>query len=266
MLEDAIRVAAVPEIGRPLPFQAPPQFEITLAAAEKHPAYIIWVDDVLYDVAVDAKGLVLYLSTSHPSFKSPEGLQVGSTLDEARAAGAGDFAPTHGWACYAELPSGWRAGTRLAAQTQSCEPKIAWFFKGWPPPPSPEEIPLAALPALGQPLPFQAETRFRTLVSASQTQPSYFIRVDGIAYTVAVDGEGKVNYLATSDPAFRTAEGLHVGSNVDDLRGAGGTGFAYDYIAGCSARLPSGWHAAAEFVAEPLICQAEISWFFQSSD
>jgi hypothetical protein len=266
MLEDAIPVAAEPVLGQPLPFQAPPQFEITLAADEKHPAYIIWVGEVLYDVAVDEKGLVSYLSTSHPSFKTPEGLHVGSSLQEARAAGAGDFAPAHGWACYAELPSGWRAGTRLGAPPEKCEPKIAWFSKGWPPPPSPQVVSLDALPAIGQPLPFQAEPSFLTLVAASQMDFAHQIQVGGIVYTVAVDKEGRVSYLSTSDPSFRTPEGLHVGNDVDEVRAAGGTDFGYEHMAGCSARLPSGWRAGAEFVALPLICRSQISWFFQRED
>jgi hypothetical protein len=266
MLEDAIAVAAVPELGQPLPFQAPPQFEMTLAPDEKHPAYILWVGEVLFDVAVDEEGRVLYLSTSHPSFESPEGLRVGSGLDEIRAAGAGDFAPDHGWACYADLPSGWRVGTRLGTPPETCEPKIAWFFKGWPPPPSPRAIPLAALPAIGQPLPFQAESSTLTLVAASQMDFSHLVQVGGIVYTVAVDKEGRVSYVSTSDPSFRTPEGLHVGNDVDEVRAAGGTDFAYEHIAGCSARLPSGWRAGAEFVAQPLICKSRISWFFKRED
>jgi len=131
LLEDAIPVAAEPVIGQPLPFRAEPQFEMVLPPAEKSPAYMIWVGEVQFDVAVNGQGLVSYLSTSHPSFQTPEGLRVGSTLEEARAAGASEFAPDHGWACYAELPSGWRAGTRLGDPPQTCEPKIAWFFKGW---------------------------------------------------------------------------------------------------------------------------------------
>lgn len=131
MLEDAIPVAAEPATGQPLPFRAEPQYQIVMSPTRKDSAYVIWVGEILYSLAVDDKGLVSYLSTSDPSFRTPEGLQVGSSLAEARAAGAGEFAPDHGWACFARLPSGWWAGTLLADPPQTCEPRIAWFFRGW---------------------------------------------------------------------------------------------------------------------------------------
>jgi hypothetical protein len=131
MLEDAIHVAAEPVIGQPLPFQAEPQYQIVMSPSRKDAAYVIWVGEILYSLAADDKGLVSYLSTTHPSFRTPEGLHVGSSLAEARAAGAGEFAPDHGWACFARLPSGWWAGSLLADPPQTCGPRIAWFFKGW---------------------------------------------------------------------------------------------------------------------------------------
>ena len=131
LLEDAIPVAAEPVIGQPLPFKAEPQYQIVMSPSRKDSAYVIWVGEILYSVAVDDKGLVSYLSTSHPSFQTPEGLHVGSSLAEAGAAGAGEFAPDHGWACFARLPSGWWAGSLLADPPQTCDSRIAWFFKGW---------------------------------------------------------------------------------------------------------------------------------------
>ena len=50
---------------------------------------------------------------------------------------------------------------------------------------------------------------------------------------------------------------------VDEVRAMGATGFAYEHNWGCSARLSSGWRAAAEFFGEPLICQPQISWSFK---
>jgi hypothetical protein len=130
--------------------------------------------------------------------------------------------------------------------------------------PSPDDaILVAAEPEIGKPLPFHAKPAFKTTVSSSQMEDAYFIRVDRILYTVTVDDKGLVTFLSTSDPSFRVSEGLHVGSTVDELRTAGATGFAYESNWGCSAALPSGWRAAAEFVGEPLICQPEISWFFK---
>ena len=116
---------------------------------------------------------------------------------------------------------------------------------------------------MGKPLPFRSPTAVKTMVSLSHMEDSYHIRVDKILYTVSVDDQGLVSHLFTSDPAFRTVEGLSVGSTVDELRAVGATDFTYEHNWGCSARLPSGWRAAAEFVGEPLICQPQISWFFK---
>jgi len=124
-------VVCVPEIGKPLPFKADPQYEITMSTSRTDAAYFIRVGEIEYSLAVDDKGLVSYLSTSHPQFRTPEGLHIGSSLDEARAAGAGEFAPEHGWACFAKLPSGWWAASLLAGAPQTCDPRIALFFKGW---------------------------------------------------------------------------------------------------------------------------------------
>lgn len=137
--------------------------------------------------------------------------------------------------------------------------------EGWSRPPMLEDaIPVASEPVIGQPLlPFHSPAAGKTIVSSSHMEDSYLIRVDQILYTVSVDDQGLVSHLFTSDPAFRTPEGLYVGSTVGELRAAGATDFAYEHNWGCSAKLPSGWRAAAEFVGEPLICQPQISWFFK---
>jgi len=136
-----------------------------------------------------------------------------------------------------------------------------------PSPPSPSDaVTLDALPELGKPLPFHPESPFKLMVTSSHMEDACFIRVSGIVYTAAVDGEGLVSYLSTWDPAFRTPEGLGVGISVDELRAAGAAHFAYEYTAGCSAELPSGWRAGAEFVGQPLICKPQISWFFKKVD
>ena len=130
-------------------------------------------------------------------------------------------------------------------------------------PPPDDAILVAAEPEIGKPLPFHAAPTLKTIVSSSQMQDSYLIRVDNVLYTVSVDREGLVAFLSTSDPLFRPPEGLYIGSTVDEVRAAGATDFAYEHNWGCSAELPSGWRAAADFVGEPLICEPQISWFFK---
>ena len=154
----------------------------------------------------------------------------------------------------------WIAAAMLALSAFACRPAKETL----PPIPRPDDaILVAAEPEMGKPLPFHSPPAFKTFVSSSNIADAYFIRLDKILYTVSVDHQGLASLLSTSDPAFRTPEGLSVGSTVEELRAAGATDFAYEHNWGCSARLPSGWRAAAEFVGEPLICQPQISWFFK---
>ena len=150
--------------------------------------------------------------------------------------------------------------TVLALGVLACRPRMDQLPRF---PSEKDAILLAAEPELGKPLPFQAKFQFLTTVSSSQMADAYYIRVDKILYTVGAERDGTVSILSTSDPLFRTPEGLHTGSTVDDVRAAGATGFAYENGFGCSAKLPSGWNAGSEFVGEPLICKPQIVFFFK---
>jgi hypothetical protein len=52
---------------------------------------------------------VAYVKTSDSHFITPEGLKVGSSLDEVRRAGGSAVVAEAGWAFFSDLPSGWRA-------------------------------------------------------------------------------------------------------------------------------------------------------------
>lgn len=145
----------------------------------------------------------------------------------------------------------------LALSVLACRPGRPRF------PSEKDAIVLAAEPEMGKPLPFHAKPHFLTTVTSSHMVDAYYIRVDKILYTVGVERDGSVSLLTTSDPLFRTPEGLHTGSTVDDVRAAGATSFDYENGFGCSAKLPSGWNAGSEFVGEPLICKPQIVFFFK---
>lgn len=64
---------------------------------------------VEYKAAVDNSDRVIYLETSSPTFRTGEGLGVGSTLKQILAAGGKPVIYETGWAQYSMLPSGWCA-------------------------------------------------------------------------------------------------------------------------------------------------------------
>jgi hypothetical protein len=98
-------------------------------------------------------------------------------------------------------------------------------------------IQVSALPQLGETLADPGPTCTRELVSPSQMWPSYDADVDGVRYTLGVDGERRVHYVATHDRAFRTPEGWKTGDLAPEgtVRREAGWG---DFVA-----LASGWNA-----------------------
>ena len=103
--------------------------------------------------------------------------------------------------------------------------------------------------------------------ASAQLSPYREVRVGGVLYRVAVDKEARVSYVETFDRAFRTPEGLAVGSTLEDVLATGAEppwgepGWAYH------TKLPSGWSAA--FVAGrertdgPLEPASRVVWFFR---
>mgnify|MGYP006308305381 FL=1 len=79
-------------------------------------------------------------------------------------------------------------------------------------------------------------------------QPGYRVIHDGITFDVAVDKVRHViTYVSTSDPAFRTADGVGVGTPVSDLRVDLERDLVEERGWGSYVRLKSGWEA---FVSE----------------
>jgi hypothetical protein len=83
------------------------------------------------------------------------------------------------------------------------------------------------------------------MAQSGQSWPSYQVAVRGVHYKIGVEGQ-RVRYVATSDNAFRTAEGVSLESSLADVQvaasanGKAEPGWAY------IVPLRSGWNAAFE--------------------
>ena len=134
--------------------------------------------------------------------------------------------------------------------------------------PCPEPIVGSKLPELGEYPNNMPNTGCYEITSSASIDPAYTYIVDGNRYTIAVsETEFKVKYVATSDPKFRTVEGLSVDNNLSYVRlhtnrkPIKEPGWAY-YIV-----LDSGWHAA--FAVDQSMPELEpnlssqIKWFFR---
>ena len=81
----------------------------------------------------DALKRVAFIETTDTSFRSPEGLTVGSTRHQVEKAGALPAVLEAGWAHYMELPSGWSAVFESPKRADSRRiprnARVLWFFK-----------------------------------------------------------------------------------------------------------------------------------------
>jgi hypothetical protein len=129
----APRVTELPVVGSPPTEETPFDGLLAIAPSRLDRMYRIEFQAAAFEVAVDSRGLVSYLSTSAASFSTPEGIQTGSpwsaALAAAGAAGAGPIREP-GWACHVRLPSGWHAAARLTGPGMDrCQGEVAWLFQ-----------------------------------------------------------------------------------------------------------------------------------------
>jgi hypothetical protein len=68
-------------------------------------------------------------------------------------------------------------------------------------------------------LPREDEEERRIATNTSQSRPFIEKAIAGVKYTIAYDEQTrKIRYIHTLDRAFRTKNGLHVGSNIEVTR------------------------------------------------
>lgn len=105
-------------------------------------------------------------------------------------------------------------------------------------------ITVARLPELGETLPALPPTNVHTLAASAQTWPSYGTKVNGVAFTIGVDGESRVRFISTNDKAFASPDGLHPGDAMTAaINAAPGETVMKEPGWGNYILLPSGWYA-----------------------
>jgi hypothetical protein len=82
-----------------------------------------------------------------------------------------------------------------------------------------------------------------TMTASGGIQQSYEVR-HGVHYTVATDSAKVIEYVSTSDPAFRTPEGLAAGDTLEKVLAAAKSEVVREPGWAFYVRLPSGWSAA----------------------
>jgi len=128
-------------------------------------------------------------------------------------------------------------------------------------------IELPSVPRIDDVLPIIRETEVRTMTSPSQLWPVYTVRVDDVEFTVGVDDDHKITYIATSDRSFQLPDAVKLGDSLATaLRAAPGQHVVAERGWGQYLRLPSGWLAFIDDGPNigdlPPSKKARVSWFF----
>lgn len=132
-------------------------------------------------------------------------------------------------------------------------------------------IAVDAVPQLGQLFRVPGPRTHHSMVSPSQTWPSYEVVAGGIEYTVGVDETMRVRYVGTTDDAFRPPEGLKRGDPLAAvLAAAPGETVVHEPGWGYFVLLPSGWYAFIDdgrpghenLGTRPLAEDARVTMFF----
>ncbi len=104
-------------------------------------------------------------------------------------------------------------------------------------------------PTIGAALPIaDAPTSGFVVGGAQQSWPAYRVTFKDIEYVAGLDSLRRIRYIETTDPHFRTREGLRVGATLGDVLAAGGREPVYEIGWGRYSLLQSGWCA---FFAAP---------------
>jgi hypothetical protein len=104
---------SVPAVGKALPVGAVEQMKgnyyvFILSSPSQVYRHFVFSGAVKWDLGVSNEGVVKYVSTKDPRFKTPEGISVGMRYSDVRTRSKSAI-KFPGWAWAIELPSGWSA-------------------------------------------------------------------------------------------------------------------------------------------------------------
>jgi hypothetical protein len=123
------------KIGDPLPaiVKKAKSELIQVSSVQFDEAFECQIDDVHYDLGIDANGRISYISTQNKYVKTPEAISVGSKLNDIMEALDAKLIKIPGWAFYVKLPSGWCAaftiGKFATEGKLNQKSKVKWLFK-----------------------------------------------------------------------------------------------------------------------------------------
>jgi hypothetical protein len=111
---------------------------LLIASAQMSPSTKLLRGAISYDVAVNDSNKIIYISTDSPTFRTPEGLGPGATLEQVLAGGGKPVVYETGWAQFSILPSGWCAAFYGSSSDDSLKgifnppslsSKVSYYFK-----------------------------------------------------------------------------------------------------------------------------------------
>jgi hypothetical protein len=122
---------------------------------------------------------------------------------------------------------------------------------------------LSAEPTLGAVLPAAGAASAPLVGGAQQSWTGYRVVFHDVEYVAGVDMARRIRYIETTDPRFRTREGLRVGATLGDVLAAGGREPVYEAGWGRWSLLESGWCAffAAPSAVDPAGPPRVLSYF-----
>ena len=82
---------------------------LMISSANIAPVFKIEVQSYEFEVATGYGERIDWVSTTDRRFRTPEGIGVGSSMKEVSRRVDAEVLGIPGWACFVELPSGWKA-------------------------------------------------------------------------------------------------------------------------------------------------------------
>ncbi len=129
---------AQPKVGDPMPCAFPDSISYGISSAQFAYGCKFTFDRIRYFVATTDKSRIAYVSTQDTSFRSPEGIHIGSTYQDVRRIGGTEIIAELSWAYYSQLPSGWFAqysgfpgADSIAGISMKTDSVVQKLFRNW---------------------------------------------------------------------------------------------------------------------------------------